>query len=250
MVLPWLLIATGAFYPLSVSASDGVMRDLLNDQRNYYSKDRLLRLGLAFGVGGIVANSSLDEKIQSHYQDRIRNDDTDEFSKTAKLFGKGDYLIPISLALAGLLAVDEDSLLGEFGNKTARSYLAGGFPMFAMSRITGAGRPEEHDHGSKWRPLKGTNGVSSHAFIGAVPFIVAARMSDNKLLKYFFYAVSLAPSFSRVNDNQHYASQVALGWYMAYEAVGAVHETEKNERIVLAPMFGQDFYGLSISASW
>lgn len=250
IVLPWLLIVIGVLCPPSVSASDGVIFDILNDQRNYYSKDRLLRLGLAFGVGATFANSSLDEKIQNHYQDRIRNNDTDAFSKTAKLFGEGKYLLPLSLALAILSAIEEDYLLGEFGNKTLRSYLVGGVPILAMQRITGSGRSEEHARGSKWCPLDDSNGVSGHAFIGAVPFLVVARMSNNSFVKCVLYAASLATPFSRFNDNAHYVSQAALGWYMAYESTGAVFETERNKRIVVAPMVGRDFYGLTVSAVW
>lgn len=251
LVLPCLLILlTGVFCPPVVTAADGIMHDILNDQRNYFSNQRLLRHGLAFGIGGIFAHSSFDEDIQRHYQDRIRNQDTDDVSKTAKQFGEGKYLIPISLALAGLSAIDADSVLGEFGNKTARSYLAGAIPMLAMQRITGAGRPEEHRHGSKWRPLYDSNGVSGHAFIGAVPFLVAARMSNHTFIKYACYAASSATAFSRLNDNDHFASQIALGWYMAYESTGAVFETEKQKNIALSPMVGRDLYGLVVIATW
>ncbi|TYT73378.1 phosphatase PAP2 family protein [Desulfobotulus mexicanus] len=250
MVFLWLLIVIGVFCPVFTCASDGVMHDLLSDQRNYYSKDRLLRLGFAFSGGAILANTFFDEEIQSHYQDRMRSKKTDDFSKHARFFGERDYIIPISLALASLSLVEEDSLIGEFGSKTARSYFVGGIPVFAMQRITGAGRPEEHDHGSEWRPLDDSNGVSGHAFIGAVPFIVAARMNDNIFIRYALYAASLATPFSRVNDNAHFASQAVLGWYMAYEAVGAVHGRESNKSIAVAPVVDRDYYGLTVSVSW
>ncbi|MEA5446815.1 hypothetical protein VCB98_13390 [Gammaproteobacteria bacterium AB-CW1] len=245
-----LTVLFGVFPSPSVVASEGRMDDLLTDQRNYYSKDRLLRLGVVFGVGGIAANTSFDERFQRHYQDRIRNAHTDEFSEMALLFAEGKYLIPVTLSLASLSLIDEDSSLGEFGGNTIRSYLVGAVPVFAMQRVTGASRPGESDRGSKWQPLADDNGVSGHAFAGAVPFLVAARTVENPFAKYALYAASLAVPFARVNDKDHYVSQAALGWYMAFEATGAVLETERNKRIGVAPMVGGDYYGIAVFGSW
>ncbi|MEJ5301070.1 MAG: hypothetical protein WHS38_08795 [Thermodesulforhabdaceae bacterium] len=245
-----LLILKGFLLPVSSSASSKLIDDLIRDQRNFYSVDRLFRIGVAFGIGATMANSTFDEKVQNYYQDHIRNSGSDAFSKGVRIFGDGKYLVPISFALASISFIQEDSLIGDFGYKIFRSYIAGGLPLLATQRLTGAGRPGEHDHGSKWRPLDDGNGVSSHAFIGAVPFLVAARMNDNSFIKYALYAISLAPAFSRINDNAHYFSQAALGWYIAYESTGAVFDTEKNKSISIVPMIGQNTYGVTFLVPW
>jgi membrane-associated phospholipid phosphatase len=68
--------------------------------------------------------------------------------------------------------------------------------------------------------------VSGHAFIGAVPFITAAQMTDKIWAKGLFYTLSTIPGWSRVNDNAHYLSQVLLGWYLGYLSVRSVSATE------------------------
>ena len=40
--------------------------------------------------------------------------------------------------------------------------------MLLMQRVTGASRAGESDSGSHWRPFHDSNGVSGHAFMGAV----------------------------------------------------------------------------------
>ena len=251
IALPLLLImALGVFSSPAVSAAEGIRETLLNDQRNYYSKERLLRLGVAFGIGGVVANSSIDENFQDRFQSQWRSGDTNDFSDVANFFGEGQYMLPISLVLAGVSFIDEDSVIGEFGAKMARSYLVGLPPMWAMQRMTGASRPGENPHGSSWRPLNDANGVSGHAFVGAVPFLVGAGMTDNVFARGALYVASAATAFSRVNFDVHYLSQVALGWYMAYEATGAVQETNRSRRVTVIPVVGQDFHGVVVSARW
>lgn len=106
--------------------------------------------------------------------------------------------------------------------------------MLFLQNAIGASRPKEDD--SNWRPFNDNNGVSGHSFMGAVPFITAAKMADNTYLKYFFYLGSMLTGWSRINDNSHYFSQAALGWWMAYLAAdcGEKGDAEKK-KVVIAP---------------
>ncbi len=47
-------------------------------------------------------------------------------------------------------------------------------------------------------------------------------MTESRAAKVFLYAGSALGPLSRMNDNAHYPSQVALGWIMAYAAATAV----------------------------
>lgn len=98
--------------------------------------------------------------------------------------------------------------------------------MLLAQRLTGGSRPDEKDRDSRWLPFQDNNGVSGHAFMSSLPFINAAKMTDRPLLKSVFYAGSLLGPLSRVNDDDHYPSQVALGWWMAYVAATAIDRTE------------------------
>ncbi len=90
------------------------------------------------------------------------------------------------------------------------------------------------------------------AFMGAIPFLTLASMyNDNKVVKYLSYAASFAAAWSRVNDDDHYLSQAALGWYLAFESVDAVFDADKKKRnISIIPMIGRDSYGVSVQMKW
>lgn len=231
-----------------------------DDYSSYFSHDRLLRMGIAFGLGGIAANTNIDMNIRNGYQDRVRtaktniwsNNNDNIFSFNAKFFGEGKYMIPVALLAASVNYIDTDTPIGSWGANTSRAFIVGLPPMWAMQIATGASRPGETPQGSVWRPFKDDNGVSGHSFVGTVPFLtIAAMNADNPYIKYPAYLASAAAGWSRINDDKHFFSQVVLGWYMAYEAVDTVFENNHQKKgITLAPMVGIDGFGLIASGKW
>ena len=76
-------------------------------------------------------------------------------------------------------------------------------------------------------------------------------MSDNILFKALMYGLSTLPGWSRINDNDHYLSQVVLGWSLAYLAATAVDHSEQSKRhfaIVPLPMDGG--MGVGATCQW
>ncbi|HEY5995830.1 MAG TPA: phosphatase PAP2 family protein, partial [Candidatus Deferrimicrobiaceae bacterium] len=98
--------------------------------------------------------------------------------------------------------------------KSFRATLVGAPALVFLATATGADRPTEGN--SHWKPFHNFHGVSGHAFIGGIPFITAAKMSENPYQKAVLYGLSAVTGLSRINDDQHYFSQVALGWFLAY----------------------------------
>jgi len=143
---------------------------------------------------------------------------------------------------------DPKSDLGIWGIYASRAYLVGLPAVLATQVLTGGSRPIEKEYGSPWKLFQDNNGVSGHAFIGAVPFLTLAKMySNNSTYRYLAYAGSFLTAWSRVNDYAHYISQVALGWYLAYESVEAVFDADscKNSFSVV-PKIGRDTYGIEM----
>lgn len=220
------------------------------DYRNYYDCDTMAKLAYSLALGSVLANTSLDQDFRDWYQDDVRSTETDNFADFWKTFGEGHLFIPsfACLALAGKFVEDLPILgtAGEFGARTTRAYLVGAPPMLLMQFVLGASRPEETNHDSYWDPFQDTNSVSGHAFVGAVPFIAAADMTDSFLLKSGLYACSTLTGFSRINDDCHYLSQVILGWWMAYLACEAVDDTQRNRHgISFMPIASTDAVGFA-----
>jgi hypothetical protein len=226
-----------------------------HDYENFYlSPERWIHFGLAFGAGAIMANTNMDGEVQDWYQQRIRSETTNRISDVGKILGTGQYVVPVCLGAALLgerLWQDEDgSPLGTWGGRAMRAYATGLPALFAAQWLTGPSRPDEGD--SHWRPFHDGHGFSGHTFIGAVPFLTAARMcEDDPLARYLLYAASILPGLSRINDNQHYPSQVFLGWFLAWEATGAIAQTSLGDKhLSLEPTAIGDGYGLALTIRW
>ncbi len=69
-----------------------------------------------------------------------------------------------------------------------------------------------------------TNSMSENRreSVFSIPFLSAAKMTDNIWLKGGLYVASNFPALSRVNDDAHYFSQAFRGWWLAYVAESAV----------------------------
>lgn len=208
------------------------LRNAWSDHLEYYSWPCMRDLLLGVAAGSVFANTSWDEDIRVWYQNDVRSHGTDKWSEFWKTFGEGEIFIPAfaGLAVAGSL-LDRSPICfaaGDYGSRVTRGYLVGAPPMLFMQAFLGASRPGETRFESQWKPFDDTNAVSGHAFMGAVPFITAAKMVDPWWAKGGFYALSTFTAWSRVNDDQHYFSQACLGWWMAYLACSAVDRTENG----------------------
>jgi len=193
---------------------------LRSDYANFYlDTTNLLMLGAGITGAAALANTSADREMQEYYRDQIRSNATNNASKILKL--PGEVLITIPLLLSAHLL--DNGPVGTWAGRSLRAFFLGGPAAFVLQRVTGAGRPEEGD--SHWQPFSDSNGVSGHAFTGAVAFITAAKMQKNLYLKGLFYAASPLAALSRINDDKHFFSQAALGWYMAYLSASAVDKT-------------------------
>jgi hypothetical protein len=230
------------FVNLLSDQADGVWRD----HREFYSLSSLTWLTAGLGAGALMANTAFDERlVRDTYAENILFAPSDEFFEALhqpKFLGDGYYTIPAFAVAALVEPFVQDVPLGpqtaEWGQRSLRTILVGGPPLLALQWLTGGSRPTEAGSGSHWEPFQDDNGVSGHSFMGAIPFLSAAKMADNAWVKSGLYAASTLPALSRVNDDDHYFSQSFLGWWLAYLAASAVdraHTPDTHPRWSLAP---------------
>ncbi len=239
--------------PMLLAMWDREVPSIRCDFANYYSWPTAIEMAAGFGVGAVLANTDLDSKFTDWYQTRVRSKDSTYAANYIRPFGEGQYTIPVAVSLALLNDtgwLDDSptwSTVGQWGDRVARAYLVGGPPMLAMQYITGGSRPDFADAHSSWRPFSASNGVSGDAFMSSCMFISAADMSDQLAWKGFFYACSFIVPWERVNNNDHYLSQAALGWWMGYVACQAVNNTELSKRnVMIVPLVGPEMTGVGV----
>jgi membrane-associated phospholipid phosphatase len=211
---------------------------LCSDLRNFNSSDSLGNLFVAFGGAAILANTSLDSDFKNWFHRRIIrqkvNSSLNNFNVFTKKFGEINVVAFFVLSTACYKffpSIFPKYKIGQFtfGNYVTmgtRGYIVGCPSILLGQLFVGAGRPASGT--SFW--LKGKyNGVSGHAFNGAIPFITAAQITDNLFLKCIFYLCSTFTAASRIYDDAHYLSQALLGWYIAYLSIRAVSKTEGKQ---------------------
>lgn len=231
---------------------------VLEDYRNFYSCDSLVCLTAAFGAGALMANTGFDSTMQSAWQTSVEPTDLGKFFTGCKDIGEGRYALAVfgaaaatGLALEGRPGGD---VLGEWGSRSLRMFIVGAPPVYVFQLATGASRPlEESSAGSQWKPFTDDNGVSGHAFVGAIPFLAAADMVENPVAKGALYVCSTFVGFSRMTTDSHFPSQVFLGWYLAWASSRAVSGTElhfSGMEVSVVPLPMADLGGLAIEGRW
>jgi len=223
--------------------------NVCQDYSNYYSRDTLGKFLVILAPAAVFANTNLDANVGNWYQQHVRSASTNRASDLFRPLGNGLYTIPVYVSAKLLGEYFDDrpgmAILGEFGDRTTRALAVGAVPMLAMQYLTGGDRPSSFADQSYWKPFHKTHGVSGHAFMGAVPFLTLAGMTDDPLAKCFFYACSPWTGMTRINDNAHYLSQVWLGWWMAYLACDAVNKTEKGKGpLLITPLCTPEMTGV------
>ncbi len=210
--------------------------NIRQDYRHFCSRKSLGLLAIAVGVHAILANTSLDQDFRNSFQDNAVGD-PDAFD-WAKVLGETWVVVPTAL---GLWGVDEwidrrgwfnhrgfPQDIGRWSRQTCRALLVGAPANYALQVVIGSSRPTDTNGSSRWRPFNDNNGSSGHTFVGAVPFLTAAKRTDNLLLKSALILGSGLAGYSRIYDDAHYLSQVLLGYSVAVLAVEATELTQQS----------------------
>jgi hypothetical protein len=216
----------------------GALRDFAvaswQDQLHYYTAENLGLLALGVAVAAPLACTSADREVQDWYQDRVRCVGLDRCAEWAKFPGDYLYAVPVYLGVACVGRMFEETVAGSaldaWGSRTLRAMLVGSPSVGVLQIGLGASRPVEG--GSHWQPFRDVNAVAGHGFIGAVPFLTAASLTEKPWLRYTLVAASFATTWSRVNDDAHYLSQAFLGWWIAYLAVRSVDNSDRERRTI------------------
>lgn len=219
------------------------------DHAEFYDQGTLLALGAGVGLAAISANSQLDRDIYEDILPEWRTGKVDGFRDDVVWMGDGAVMLPVFGAAALLAPTLGSDVVGSWGERCLRATLVGAPSVLALQRLTGAGRPDDPNnrYASEWQPFEFSNGVSGHAFIGAIPFLTVAGMQDDPLVDGVCLVASSAVAAARLQGSRHYFSQVVLGWWIAWLSVGAVEDSEagRTRSFAIVPHVEPDGFGLT-----
>lgn len=229
---------------------------ILLDYENMFFTRNVLYLGGAIGISAILANTNGDESIREFYLNDIHQYNLDDLEKVSYQFGLHWRVLPVLGGAAVVGAILDESpaglILYNWGERSLRSFVVGAPLMWLLQDGIGSSRPNENpDQGSNWNLFNDNNGASGHAFVGAIPFLTAASMSENLILKGAFFLTSFLSGWGRIYVDRHYFSQVFLGWSVGFLSVLSVSQTEsKIKNMQLVPVVVQNGYGVGVSVNF
>jgi hypothetical protein len=232
----------------------------IEDYRRFYSPPELFALAGGIGLAAVFANAdigdkTIDENFQQWHHEHVATHNARKFAYVVKEFGNGRHFLPFYAVCSGAGQAWESSptarTIGEWGDRSLRSFFVGGPVILALQYGLGASRPEDHTNGSRWVPFFAENSASGHAFIGGINFINAAMMTDNVPLKSALYVASIVPGWSRIIQDKHYISQVVLGWWVAYLSASAVDWNERGTSDwQITPVVSDDGMAVQFLRAW
>lgn len=203
-------------------------RDVICDYSVYYGKENLPWAAGMLVAAGAMANSEFDQSVHRYWQKKVRSSATNSFFKVPHDIGSFSYFrVYIGSMLFGYWNKDDylpSCLLYHWGYRALRAMLILSPQEVFLSNQLGNGRPYLHES-SHWRIFRhkiGKAGCSGHAFNGAVPFLTAAFMTEEPVIRYTFFALSTLPGICRINDDRHFFSQVFIGWCLSFLATRVV----------------------------
>ena len=228
-----------------IAGDNGVISRAIETEKTdfgnfYLDRANLTKLGIGVAGAALFANTGMDRYIRNNYQNKLRSEDTDEATKIFNISATALALVivPAYIGTYGAGMLLHNSTMEEWAGKSFRATLVGGPALVFLAAATGADRPTEGD--SHWNPFHNFHGISGHTYIGSIPFITAANMSENPYQKVILYGLSTLPGLSRINDDRHYFSQVAVAWYLAYLSCAVVEKgndrREGRVHVQLAPV--------------
>ena len=219
--------------------------------RRAYGRRSFLRLGLALGAAAVLAYSGADEAVEQVHTELVdpregrldaerkrlraagRDDEADALRMEDFPAAAGDRVTQVVkpggerewFLIWGLTAVGDwlwkTSPVSRWGRANFEAMCVGLPTLWTVQRVLGANRPSSDDGSPRWRPFQHANAASGHAFIGAIPWWTLALRVQPTWARGAARAVGMLTGWSRLNDRKHYASQVLLGWTIAWNAVEA-----------------------------
>lgn len=228
------------------------------DFHNMYLSRNALWVGLAIGGSAVAANTHADRGARDWYRDRVHGSRIDDVARNGTYLGDWWVVVPVVLgaSIGGHMCPESHTAttIAEWGDRSGRALLVGAPAIGVMALVAGGNGPSNDDsrwhfpgHPPKGKDLlkfrtgdlfdRGYEAASLRSYLGAVPFLTAASMSENRALKALFVAGSFVPTWADFHDDRHYLSQALLGWSIAFLATHSVNQTEGTfRRVQFAPM--------------
>jgi len=210
----------------------------------------------AAGLTGLAAGLyALDPSIRSEAQE-IRGDATDDAAGSVRLLGDGKFVLPPLGALYLYGYISSDVKACQTVRLGLESFVLSGTFTALIKSTCHRARPSESGSARQWdgpglsnRQLSFPSGHSTVAF--ALATTIATQYGNHWFVPPLCFSMASLTALSRINDNQHWASDVFVGSAVGYftaRAIARFHGTGDKDKISLYPSLGRDGAGLMLQS--
>lgn len=203
-------------------------------------------------VGVTIGLYAYDQDIQDWAQKK-RNSTTNDMARLVNPFGNPLIILP---ALGGFYLYgysQEDKKARSTALLSLESFLLSSVFTQAIKFSTHRYRPSEGNQHDQWDgPSSSTSHLSFPSWesssVFAIGTVIASEYHDNAWVPPLAYGIAALTALSRINDNDHWASDVffgsAIGFFTA-KAIVALHK--KGSNLTVTPLIDGQLRGLAIS---
>lgn len=265
-----LMFSAGILFGVAGSpAMAEVVEEQLSESywKGYYSDTKSILLSpldwenkdwakAALVAGTTIALIKNDQNTQDFFQEH-RTEFSDHAANLVENFGDPKVVIPALALVYGYGQLTDNPKaqeVGLFGVESAIIALGG---TYSFKLLTHRSRPKNGEGPEEWdgastsfsdRHLSFPSGHSAVAFSTATVF--ATVYGDIVWVPYLSYGLATGVAFSRVNDNNHWSSDVffgsILGWYTA-KSIMARRRTGETTGLDVFPIVTKNGFGLFLN---
>ncbi|HEU4587745.1 MAG TPA: phosphatase PAP2 family protein [Gemmatimonadales bacterium] len=168
----------------------------------------------AAAAGVISLSMLLDEPVQDFAQDH-RSQTTDDVASVVRHFGQPEVYATVSVGLVGVGLIAGDHELARVGGRAVASVGLAGASALVLKSVLGRARPFTGQGVLSFHPFNTADSTtampSGHT---SVAFALATSLSDDIHRPWAtvgLYTLATATAWSRINDDQHWFSDVVFG---------------------------------------
>jgi membrane-associated phospholipid phosphatase len=209
---------------------------------------------LAGVTGGVViaAGLLLDDPVQ-RYSQAHRNQGSDRLAKYANPLGTiSSFGVLGACGLAGV-TLDDERGKAVFVDGLEATVITSGIITPAIKFVAGRSRPDAEQGTHHFRPFSDSasfpSGHATQAF--AVASVVAAVYDDHPWVAPVAFAGAGLVGFARINDNQHFLSDVLvgglIGTLVGYEVVHLDRTRAQARAMTITPVIDASEQGILIT---
>jgi membrane-associated phospholipid phosphatase len=176
----------------------------------------------AAAVGGAAVLAAVDEPLQRYVQ-RHRSKTSDDVARLFRHMGQPEVYGTVSVGILAVGLIAHQPRVTRTGARAIASVGLAGVTTLALKELTGRARPDSGIGAFHFKPF--TSAASLPSGHTSVAFALATSLAadiDRTWVTIALYTAATGTAFSRINDNQHWLSDTALGALVGFTSARLV----------------------------